>query len=177
VSFIEADRYAEIQQEVPIACIDLLCSFADRADAGEPDLLLIERRDAHGRAGLLNLVGGRIQHGETIEGAAMRHLRETLGEAVEAEARDWGRPEWVAVYRRANRGPGPFDPRQHSISPTYLLRCSGEPRAEPDGEAEGLHFFTADSPPPPERFGFGQGEVVARLLESLQSRPRGRGRR
>ncbi|HKJ36230.1 MAG TPA: NUDIX hydrolase [Solirubrobacterales bacterium] len=167
MTFLEADRYAEIQREVPIACVDLLCAFPERAAAGEPDLLLIERRDAEDRSGMLNLVGGRIHHGESLEEAAMRHLHETLGDGVIAEPRDWGRPEWVAVYPHRDAGPGPYDPRQHSVSPSYLLRCSGVPRVEAGGEAEGLHFFAAADPPPGDRFGFGQGDVVARLLEAL----------
>ncbi len=169
MGYLDPDRFARIQSEVPIVCVDLLCLFGARAAAGEPGLLLIERRDGTGRAGMLNLVGGRIRLGESIEAAAMRHLRETLGAGVRPEPREWGRPEWVAVYPRADHGPGPFDPRQHAISPSYLLRCEGEPGVEADGEADGLHWFDPATPPAPERFGFGQGAVVSELLAALGS--------
>jgi ADP-ribose pyrophosphatase YjhB (NUDIX family) len=167
MSYLDADRFAQVQREVPIACVDLLCVFDQRDERGEPALLLIERSDAAGRAGVLNLVGGRIRRDESIEAAATRHLRETLGPEVEPAPREWGRPEWVAVYPQADHGPGPFDPRQHAISPSYLLHCSGEPRVEPGGEAEALHWFDPADPPAAERYGFGQGAVVTELLSTL----------
>jgi ADP-ribose pyrophosphatase YjhB (NUDIX family) len=167
MSYLDPERFAQVQREVPIACVDLLCIFDQRAEGGEPALLLIERSDGAGRAGALNLVGGRIRRGESIEIAAMRHLRETLGQGVESTPREWGRPEWVAVYPHADDGPGPFDPRQHAISCSYLLHCYGEPRVEPDGEAEALHWFDPSDPPAAERYGFGQGAVVAELLSAL----------
>ena len=146
----------------------MLCVFGDRE---ERPLLLIERPDGHQRPGLLNLIGGRIRLGESLEDAARRHVRETVGAGVRIEPRDWGRPEWVAVYRRADDGPGPFDPRQQSISPSYVVRCSGEPVVQPAGEATGLAWFDPAALPSPERFGFGQGEVVARLTEALGPNP------
>lgn len=166
--FLDDETYALIQRSVPIATVDLLCLFSDRS---ERPLLLIERADGHGQPGLLNLIGGRIRLGESLEAAAMRHLHETLGEAVLVEPRDWGRPEWVAVYPKATTGPGPFDPRQQSISPTYLLRCSGEPVVGPEGEATGLAWFDPEGLPAAERFGFGQAEIVTRLTEALGPSP------
>ena len=129
-------------------------------------MLLIERNDGHGNASRLNLIGGRIRLGESIEAAARRHLRETVGERVYAAPRDWGRPEWVAVYPLREQGPGPFDPRQQSISPSYVLLCQGEPEIVEAGEATGLTWVDPAEWPAAERFGFGQGEVVRRMLET-----------
>ena len=162
MGFLEAEAYELIRRSVPIATVDLLCVFAGHE---ERSLLLIEREDGLGRPGMLNLVGGRIYLGETLEHAALRHLQETLGPAVVSEPRDWGRPEWVGVYLPGTSGPGPFDPRQHSISPSYVLRCSGKPEAR--GEATGLHWCAVGALPGEERFGFGQGPVVAELVKAL----------
>lgn len=160
--YLDEKTYGLIRRSVPICTVDLLCVFPDRKTA---PLLLIERDDGHGRPGALNLIGGRIRLGESIEGAALRHLRETLGAGVVVEPREWGRPEWVAVYPRADAGPGPHDPRQQSISPSYIACCSGEPAVAEAGEATGLAWFDPARLPPSERFGFGQGEIVARMLE------------
>ncbi len=66
----------------------------------------------------------------------------------------------------AEHGPGPFDPRQQSISPSYVLRCQGEPEIVEAGEATGLAWVDPAELPAAERFGFGQGEVVRRMLET-----------
>jgi len=161
--FLDDETYALVQHSVPIATVDLLCLFEDRDD--EP-LLLIERSDGHGTPGLLNLIGGRIHLGESIEAAALRHVRETIGDRVYVAPRDWGRPEWVAVYARGESGPDPFDPRQQSLSPSYVLLCQGEPEAIEGGEATGLAWFDPAELPAAERFGFGQGGVVRQMLET-----------
>ncbi len=160
---LDDETYALVQGSVPIATVDVLCVFIDR-DVDQ--LLLIQRADGHGNPGLINLIGGRIRLGESLEGAAMRHVRETIGERVGVAARDWGRPEWVAVYPHAESGPGPFDPRQQSISPSFVISCVGEPVVVPGGEATGLAWFSPETLPPAERFGFGQGDVVHRMLEA-----------
>lgn len=160
--YLDDDTYALIRRSVPIVTVDLVCLFEDRPAA---PLLLIERLDGHGRSAL-NLIGGRIRLGETIEAAALRHLRETIGRDVTIAPREWGRPEWVAVYPLADRGPGPFDPRQQSISPTYVITCSGTPQVIDSGEATGIEWFALEDLPPENRFGFGQGEVVRRALDA-----------
>jgi len=164
--FLDDETYGLVQRSVPIATVDVLCIFEDRDD-GKP-LLLIERDDGHGNPGLLNLIGGRIRLGESLEQAAMRHLHETIGDRVYAAPRDWGRPEWVAVYPLGDSGPGPFDPRQQSISPSYVLLCQGEPEVVEGGEATGLAWLSPDPAglPPAERFGFGQGDVIRQMLET-----------
>lgn len=166
--YLDDETYGLIQRSVPICTVDLLCMFTDREIA---PMLLIERDDGHGHPGALNLVGGRIRLGESIEAAALRHVRETIGDAVEVQPREWGRPEWVAVYPRGEAGPGPHDPRQQSISPSYVVNCAGEPVVVDSGEATGLAWFDPDDLPPPDRFGFGQGEVVKRMLASREPRP------
>ena len=42
-----------------------------------------------------------------------------------------------------------------------MLRCVGEPEVVADGEATGLAWFSPDDAAGAERFGFGQGDVVA----------------
>jgi len=66
-------------------------------------------------------------------------------------------------------GLGEFcDPRKHAVSLTYSAACdvTGEP--EPQGEAYEFRWFGLDQLPGLD-FGFGQGEVVARVTQEART--------
>ena len=95
--------------------------------------------------------------------AVERHVAATLGPALRV---DRSTLELGAVIEYFTEpGMGEFcDPRKHAVSMTYSAACAftGEPEAR--GEAHEFRWFGLDELPGLD-FGFGQGEVVARVLK------------
>jgi ADP-ribose pyrophosphatase YjhB (NUDIX family) len=152
------DEYRRVREIVPIVCVDVL---PWRDGAAGREIGLITRAGDRGRPAL-SLVGGRVRRDETLEDAVRRHVTETLGTAVSYDPLDMSRPMGVFEYF-PDRARGPFvDPSKHAVAMTYTARLSGEP--QPAGEARSFEWFAAADPPPTDRFGFGHGEVVRRLL-------------
>ena len=159
--WLSEEAYRQAREMVPIACVDLLPWRETQAGR---EIGLITRTGERGQAAL-SLIGGRVLRDETLGAAVARHVRETLGPGVSFEAIDPARPVTVVEYF-PEPGDQPFvDPSKHAVSMTYAARMRGEPRA--GGEARDFGWFPADEPLPPERFGFGHGEVVRRLLPEL----------
>lgn len=157
--WLSAEAYREARERLPIACVDLL---PWREDADGRKIGLITRAGERGQEAL-SLIGGRVLRNETLAAALVRHVRETLGPDVSYERLDMGRPLLVVEYFP---DAGEFvDPSKHAIAMTYAARVHGDPR--PGGEAQRFGWFDAAAPPPVERFGFGHGSVVRRLLDEL----------
>ena len=103
--------------------------------------------------------GGFVDHGETLEAAAVREAKEETGLDVELT-------ELLYVYSDPRR-----DPRRHTISAVYLARAAGEPQGGDDAaEAAG---FAWDSLPSPLAFDHGEILRDARrfLLTGVRPRP------
>lgn len=163
LSLEDLERAREL---VPIACIDVLPWR--RGDADRLEVCLIERED---RPGLWNLVGGRIRRGETVSGAVGRHLYETLGQRATWRRTDFSRPEAVGEYfPTADSGYG-FDPRQHAVSFTYTFELRGEIRI--GGEARSHDWFGLEDLPDRRRIGYGQGDVIYRLIPAVRQQAAG----
>jgi ADP-ribose pyrophosphatase YjhB (NUDIX family) len=151
---------------VPIPCIDVLPWR--RGDADRLEVCLIERAD---RPGSWNLVGGRIRHGETISAAVGRHLAETLGERATWRRTDFNQPETIGEYlQTATPGYG-FDPRQHAVSFSYTFEMAGEIRL--GGEARSHEWFGLENLPDRREIGYGQGDVVYRLIPAVRRQAAG----
>ena len=153
------EEYAFIQAHVPIVCVDVLLS-----PVGDPrQLALIRCAAPDGDAWCL--IGGRVLRNEHLADAVDRHVATTLGTGVRV---DRSTLEFGAVieYFTERRADGPYDPRKHAVSITHAASCefSGEPEAL--GEAFEFAWFKIDQLSE-VRFGFGQGEVAARVLKNL----------
>ncbi len=157
--WIPEQQYQQICSSVPIVCVDLLPLLPDGASFG-----LIERDTYDGRRGL-NLVGGSVLIDETLVEALQRHVRTTLGPNARLEL---DTVSFVGTYQYfRDRRPGELhDPRKNAVSLTYAGVVGGDVRAE--GEALAFHTFDLATPPPLDRFGFGQGVVV---YDGLQQDP------
>jgi ADP-ribose pyrophosphatase YjhB (NUDIX family) len=122
---------------------------------------------APGRGGpALTLVGGRVLRDETLGAAVRRHVAETLGDDVSVELADARQPVGVFEYFPDPRRAPFVDPDKHAVAVTYAARVvGGEPR--PAGEAAAFEWHPVTDLPPVERFGFGHGEVVRRVVANL----------
>jgi ADP-ribose pyrophosphatase YjhB (NUDIX family) len=112
------------------------------------------------------LVGGRLWRNETMAEAIARQLRETLGPGIAFSLDSDPQPQYVAQYFPAVRSVGTLDPRQHALTPTFVIPVTGDPVAT--GEAIDFRWFDPARLPDPHEFGFGQDLVVAGCLRGTK---------
>ena len=159
--WLSDDQYRRVRELVPIVCVDVL-PWRNTPVGTEVGLVV----RAPGRGGpALTLVGGRVLRDETLEDAVRRHVSETLGDAVSYELGDAARPVGVFEYFPDARRSPLVDPDKHAVAVTYTARLDGDPR--PGGEAADFEWHQIARLPPDERFGFGHGDVVRRLVAAL----------
>ena len=153
--WIPETEYRFIRSRVPILCVDLIPLSCDH-----PPLVGLIRRETYDGGQGWCLVGGSVLRDEPLLTAVERHVHATLGQ----EARiDRGTVHLLDIVEYFTEpGLGQFhDPRKHSVAPTYFGRCSG--LIQPCGEALEFRWFQLDELPI-NQFGFGQDEVVKRLI-------------
>ena len=152
-------EYEFIQARVPILCVDVLLS-----PNGNPEQVALIHRNTPG-GNKWCLIGGRVLRNERLSAAVARHVLTTLGAGVKV---DFSTLELGAVIEYFTEpGLGDFqDPRKHAVSVTYTAscECTGKPKAL--GEAFDFRWFNIDQLSKVE-YGFGQGDVVARVLKKL----------
>jgi ADP-ribose pyrophosphatase YjhB (NUDIX family) len=146
--------YSQIQLTIPIVCVDLLPLCVQSSRIG---FIL---RDSPHQGRVWALIGGRVRRGETLNSAIARHLHETLGMGVDIATPELGSALTVEYLPTAVH-PAPHDPRQHSVALTWACPMKG--KAVPCGEAHAFQWFSRDEIPW-HAIGFGQGQVVASLL-------------
>ena len=155
-SFLSDEAYNLIKASVPILCVDVLLSPKD-----DPQRVgLIHRMTYNGGCGWC-LVGGRVLRNEHLVDAVDRHVRATLGEGISVDRSTLEFRTVIEYFSEPVEGEF-YDPRKHAVALTYTAFCDGEAQAL--GEALKFQWFEL-SELPEVSFGFGQGEVVARLLE------------
>ena len=153
VTWIPDEDWNRIQRLLPIVVVDLaLLSRENPPKAG-----LIQRETPH-QGIRWNLIGGRIEYGETLDDAVLRQVRLTLGENITIDAPDASRPHYVAQYAPIQRPQFSFDPRKHAVGLTYAVTAHGD--ARPDGEALSFSWFELQSLPPRDQWGFQQDRVA-----------------
>lgn len=157
--WIPDKEYEFIRASVPIVCVDVLLSPCD-----SPKLIgLIERTTYDGGFGWC-LIGGAVLHNESLPDAVDRHVRATLGVNIKA-LRSTMRLGTVIEYFSEPRLGDFYDPRKHAVALTYAAACEFNGKPEVSGEAIDFRWFGIDDLPD-INFGFGQGEVVARVLKN-----------
>jgi len=96
--WIEESLYKKIKQLMPLPCVDLLILHKGR-------LLLMLRKNEPGE-GEWFVPGGRILHGETIEEAVLRNLKDETGltpvkiERIDVMEHIWAHTHTVTVFHR-----------------------------------------------------------------------------
>ncbi len=88
------------------------------------------------------LVTGRVQFGERIRGALLRHLEKDLGPVALPRIPTNPAPFTVAEYFPDPLVSGYHDPRQHAVSLAYVVPIDGEP--EPSHDALDLAWVTPE---------------------------------
>lgn len=88
------------------------------------------------------LVTGRVQFGERIRNALMRHLEKDLGPMALPRIPTNPTPFTVAEYFPDPEVSGYHDPRQHAVSLAYVVTIDGDP--EPSADALDLTWVTPD---------------------------------
>jgi 8-oxo-dGTP diphosphatase len=111
----------------PAPTVDIIIELVDRRDR---PIILIERHNPpFGWA----IPGGFVDHGESVETAAIREAKEEIFLDVELI-------EQFYVYSDPKR-----DPRQHTISIVFIAKATGEPQAADD--AKNIGIFLPDNLP------------------------------
>ncbi len=157
--WIPAEDYEFIQNRVPILCVDVLLS----PNGNIRQVALIRRATPNGDAWCL--IGGRVLRNERLSVAVQRHVLATLGSGIQV---DCSTLELGAVIEYFTEpGAGDFcDPRKHAVSLTYSASCTCTGEPQPHGEASDFGWFNIDQLSELD-FGFGQGDVVDRVLKKL----------
>jgi ADP-ribose pyrophosphatase YjhB (NUDIX family) len=158
--WIPAADYELIQARVPILCVDVLLSPNDNPH----HVGLIRRATYDGGEGWC-LIGGRVLRNEHLSAAVERHVAATLGTAVQVNRSTLELGAVIEYFTEREAGDF-YDPRKHAVALTYAAscECTGEP--EPLGEAVDFRWFKITQLSELD-FGFGQGDVVARVLKKL----------
>ncbi|MFE5407794.1 DUF4916 domain-containing protein [Microbacterium sp. NPDC056569] len=154
MSFLPADLYAQIEQSVPLACVDFVPVQEDRVG-------LIRRASPFGQVWCH--LGGRILRGETMAQALRRHAHDTL--AVDLVLPDDPQPAYVYQWFPPEIMPQDgvaygSDPRKQAVGLSFAVEITGTPVAQ--NEALDFGWFQPGALPAP--LWPGSAELLRRLL-------------
>ena len=147
MSFLPEPFYREVEQSIPIACVDIVPL---RENHGAVEVGLILRESPFGRVWCH--LGGRILRGETMHAALQRHVRDTLD--VELLLQPNRQPDFVFEWFPPELAPtdGTLfgnDPRKHAIGLSFALPLVNDATPRPQNEALDFGFFAPDALPLP----------------------------
>lgn len=162
MTFLPADLYSQIEQSMPIACVDFVP--VRTAVDGRREIGLILRDSPFGEVWCH--LGGRVNRGETIAQALRRHARDTLDVdlAIEPNAQ----PDYVYEWFPPEIAPGDGtlhgdDPRKHAIGLSFVVELVGDP--SPRNEASNFGWFPPEELPEP--MWSGSADLIEALLRHL----------
>lgn len=146
--FLPAALYEQIEQSVPIVCVDFVPVLRN-ADGQIDRLGLIRRHSPYGEVWCH--LGGRVRFGETVAHAIDRHLTESIGDVSLGLGVD-PQPEYVYQWFPERVAPDNGllfgrDPRKHSVGLTFIVEIEGEPAAVPESEALDFAYWPVDALP------------------------------
>jgi ADP-ribose pyrophosphatase YjhB (NUDIX family) len=156
--WIPEDEYERILTRVPILCVDVLL-----LSTSTPPLIGLIQRDTCNAGRGWCLIGGAVLRDEPLTAAAKRHVQATLGSEMILQPSTLQLHEIIEYFTNPELGEF-HDPRKHAVALTYSARADGSPAAQ--GEALAFQWFHQDQLSGVQ-FGFGQGNVVARILQHL----------
>ncbi|HAN24115.1 MAG: DUF4916 domain-containing protein [Microbacterium sp.] len=159
MTFLPDGLYAQIEANMPIACVDFVP--VERAEGRISRVGLILRESPHGRVWCH--LGGRVRRGETLRAALERHSLETIGLELDVSVNP--QPDAVFEWFPSSIAPADGtvfgdDPRKHAIGLAYVLGMPFE-GASPRGEA--LDFASFDPTNLPADLWPGCRELFTRL--------------
>lgn len=165
MTYLSDELYKTITDSVPMVCVDVI---PVRTTAGAWEIGIITRATGS-EVGMATLIGGRVQHDETLRAAISRHIETDLGiTAYEFFAdNDELRPFRVQQYLHTTVAEDPFgyDPSKHSVAATFLITLTDDPK--PKNEASAFHWVSRDAIP--EHCGYNQAIVMRAAFDFLST--------
>jgi ADP-ribose pyrophosphatase YjhB (NUDIX family) len=163
---VDPIKYREIQELIPISCVDIL-----------PLLLSTKRKDTIEAIGLILrdtpyqgkrwcLIGGRLDKNESIVHAINRELQDALGAEIDYHLPEEIQPDYVAQYFPIHKKNAGFDPRQHAIGLTFCVPIKGI--IKPQREAIDFKWYKYLQIPTPDNFWFNQDHIVKACLSRFK---------
>jgi ADP-ribose pyrophosphatase YjhB (NUDIX family) len=146
VVWLSDEAWDEIQASVPIVCVDLVPVRLDATGAVSAVGLIRRRMPGTGDV-VWCVLGGRINHGETLRAAVVRHIESTLSGAdfdLPADPQPAYVFQWFPSVRNDDGVAYGIDPRRHSVGLCFVVPITGEPTAVENGEALHFAWFAVD---------------------------------
>lgn len=131
------------------------------------------RRNIGKYHGKLCIIGGVVALGETLDGALRRHFRADIGkEIIFLDPRGAAYP--IAVYQYYDHGSSDDflpEPTKHAVALTYLVSISDNDfvfgSSKYGQEALAFEWYSAESCPPAEEFGYDMKNVFLQCLTQV----------
>ncbi|MEX0152209.1 DUF4916 domain-containing protein [Microbacterium sp. LMI1-1-1.1] len=143
--FLPADLYQQIEQSIPLACVDFV---PVRKGSRGREYGLIQRDSPFGVVWCH--LGGRISRGESVREALLRHAGDTLAVGLDLSADP--QPDYVYQWFPPSNRPADAadlvfgdDPRKHAIGLSFVVRALGDP--QPRNEAHAFQWFAVGDRP------------------------------
>ena len=163
MTYVSDELYKTITDSMPIVCVDMI---PVRKVGDEWELGVITRATGL-EQGKLALIGGRIQHNESLNDAILRHLGDSLdiSHFSFTQHNSLEKPFHVHQYfhQPSAQSPVGFDPSKHAVALTYLINITEDP--SPRDEASAYHWMRSDQMP--GNFGYNQDQVIEAAFNLL----------
>jgi len=162
-SWLSSEDLESARERLPMVYVDAVPVRTDgNGQVSEIGLLLRALPDGSiSRA----IVSGRVQYGERIRDALMRHLEKDLGPVALPRIPASPQPFTVVEYFPSPEVTGFHDPRQHAVSLAFIIPCEGD--CQPSQDALDLVWVSpreATSPQFEAEMSGGQGKLVRMAL-------------
>lgn len=156
-----------------VPCTDIV---GVRVNHGMVEACAITRAGGPYNGRRLTMIGGRVPYGIHFEDSLRNHIREDLGvEIIILSGINY--PDFVWPYSREKRSGGwGHDPTKFALGLTYLATFDWEKvcfskKLRSGPEASGLHWFSRNTLPSEEQFGYGHYTPFLRCLEKASVVP------
>lgn len=136
--WLSPDRLEQVRAHVPLVYVDAVPVRVDGSGRVTKVGLLL-RVAADGSISRM-VVTGRVQFGELIREALIRHLEKDLGPLALPQIPPDPTPFTIVEYFPDPEKSGFYDPRHHAVSLAYVVPVDGD--CQPTQEALDLAWFT-----------------------------------
>lgn len=135
-------------------------------------------REAGYYSGHFTMIGGRVPYGMHFEDSLRNHIREDLGVEIQILS-GINRPDYVWPYTRIHARNSKYwghDPSKFAIGLTYLATfdwtvVSFREKSHSGPEARALHWFSLNTLPTEEKFGYGHYTPFTECLNKAATVP------
>jgi ADP-ribose pyrophosphatase YjhB (NUDIX family) len=163
VGWLHTDDLEVVRGRVPMVYVDAVPVRVDGAGVVTHVGLLL-RMMADGSVNRC-VVSGRVQYGERVREALIRHLEKDLGPVALPRLPPSPAPFTIAEYFPDPGVTGYHDPRQHAVSLVFIVPCDGD--CQPSQDSLDITWVTpaeAVSPGVRDEMAGGHGRLVRLAL-------------